>query len=153
MDDVRLAHKIEVIERALALHRPDPKDPVGSLSAVGGLEIGCLAGVTLAAAELRVPVVLDGFITTAAALLACRIAPAARDYFIASHRSVEPGHSVQLAALGCEPLLNLKLRLGEGTGAALGFSVIEAALSLLSEMATFGEAGVDEKLTRSGGAG
>lgn len=145
LDDAQLLRKVRVIEQALALHRPDPEDALDCLSAVGGLEIGCLAGITLAAAQHRVPVVLDGFITTSAALVACRIAPEAAGYLIASHRSVEPGHRVLLEDLGLVPLLDLQLRLGEGTGAALGFSLVESALRLLAEMATFDEAGVSEK--------
>ena len=145
LDDAQLLQKVRVIEQALALHRPDPDDPIGCLSTVGGLEIGCLAGIALAAAEARVPVMLDGFITTSAALLACRLAPEAAGYLIASHRSVEPGHRVQLEELELVPLLDLDLRLGEGTGAALAFSLVESALRLLAEMATFDEAGVSEE--------
>ncbi len=144
--DEMLLKKIQVIERTLALHRPDPNDPIDCLTKVGGLEIGCLAGITLAAAKARVPVVLDGFITSAAALLAYRLIPSVKDYLIASHRSVEPGHRAILNTLELEPLLDLKMRLGEGTGAALCFLLIEASAKLLSEMATFGEAGVSEKL-------
>ena len=145
LEDPQLRRKVEIIEQAIRLHRPDPEDGLDSLAKVGGLEIGCLAGIALAAAEARVPVVLDGFITSAAALVAWRLNPAVRDYFIASHRSVEPGHRAILQTLELEPLLDLSLRLGEGTGAALAFGVIEASLKLLAEMATFGEAGVDEK--------
>jgi len=145
VDDEHLSQKIALIERAIVLHRPDPEDGMDVLSKVGGLEIGVLAGIALAAAENRVPVVLDGFITTAAALVAWKLEPAAKDYFIASHRSVEPGHRAALHALELEPLLDLGLRLGEGTGAALAFGIIEASLKLLREMATFGEAKVDEK--------
>ncbi|MBI3322321.1 MAG: nicotinate-nucleotide--dimethylbenzimidazole phosphoribosyltransferase [Candidatus Omnitrophica bacterium] len=140
-----LPRKVKAVEQALALHRPDPGDPLGCLAAVGGLEIGCLAGITLAAAQARVPVMLDGFITTSAALLASRMFPAAAGYMIASHRSVEPGHRVQLERLGLTPLLDLDLRLGEGTGAALAFPLVDAALRLLAEMATFDEAGVSER--------
>lgn len=147
VDDERLLLKTRGIEAALRLHRPDPADPMGCLAAVGGLEIGCLAGITLAAAQARVPVVLDGFITTSAALLACRLAPEAAGYLVASHRSVEPGHRVLLEELGLEPLLDLQLRLGEGTGAALAFGLVDSAVRLLSEMATFDEAGVEEKST------
>ncbi len=145
VDDEHLSQKIALIERAIVLHRPDPEDGMDVLSKVGGLEIGVLAGIALAAAENRVPVVLDGFITTAAALVAWKLEPAAKDYFLASHRSVEPGHRAALHALELEPLLDLGLRLGEGTGAALAFGIIEASLKLLREMATFGEAKVDEK--------
>lgn len=146
LQDAQLLHKVSVIQKALRLHHPNPSDPLDCLAKVGGLEIGCLAGITLAAAEARVPVVLDGFITSAAALLACRIVPEARHYLIASHQSVEPGHVIQLNELGLKPLLNLGMRLGEGTGAALAFSLIEASVRLLGGMATFGEAGVDTKI-------
>ena len=145
LDDDHLSRKTALIEQAIRLHRPDPEDGIDVLSKVGGLEIGMLAGIALAAAETRVPVVLDGFITTAAALVAWKLNPAVKDYFIASHRSVDPGHRAALHALELEPLLDLSLRLGEGTGAALAFGIIDASLKLLREMATFGEAGVDEK--------
>jgi len=141
----RLAHKIQVIEKVLDRHRPDPQDPLAVLAAVGGLEIACLAGITLAAAQAQVPVVLDGFITSAAALVASRLDPGTGDYLIASHRSVEPVHEAILTALGLDPLFDLKMRLGEGTGAALGLFLSEASLRLLTEMATFSEAGVSEK--------
>lgn len=145
LDDPHLQKKVALIEQAIRLHKPDPENALDALAKVGGLEIGCLAGIALAAAETRVPVVLDGFITTAAALVAWKMNPAVKDYFIASHRSVEPGHRAALQALELEPLLDLSLRLGEGTGAALAFGIIDASLKLLSEMATFGEAGVEEK--------
>lgn len=145
LDEGRLLHKIQVIERAIACNRPDPADPLDCLAKVGGLEIGCLAGIALAAAESHVPVVLDGFITSAAALVASRMNRSIGPCLIASHRSVEPGHQIILNALGLEPLLDLQMRLGEGTGAALAFFLIEASLRLLSEMATFDEAGVSER--------
>lgn len=145
LDDDHLSRKTALIDQAIRLHHPDPEDGMDVLSKVGGLEIGCLAGIALAAAEMRVPIVLDGFITTAAALIAWKLQPAVKDYFIASHCSVEPGHRAALHALQLEPLLDLSLRLGEGTGAALAFGIIEASLKLLREMATFGEAGVDGK--------
>ncbi|HEU4323661.1 MAG TPA: nicotinate-nucleotide--dimethylbenzimidazole phosphoribosyltransferase, partial [Roseiflexaceae bacterium] len=142
VDDAGLARKIAVIEGALALNRPDPADPLDVLAKVGGLEIGGLAGVMLGAAARRVPVVVDGFISGAAALLACRIAPAAQPYLIAAHRSVERGHRAVLELLDMEPLLDLGMRLGEGTGAALGVSLCAAACKILDEMATFEEARV-----------
>ena len=145
LEDAGLERKIHLIESALQRHRLDPNDPMDVLAKVGGLEIGFLTGIVLASAQARVPVVLDGFITTAAALVAWRLAPAVAGYLIASHRSVEPGHSVALKRMGLEPLLDLRLRLGEGTGAALAFFLIEASCKLLSEMATFEEAGVDRK--------
>ena len=145
LTDQKLLNKIQVITLALEQHRPDPEDPIDCLAKVGGLEIGCLAGIALAAAQHRVPVVLDGFITSAAAGVACGLHPSLKDYLIASHRSVEPGHGILLRAMGLEPLFNLQMRLGEGTGAALGFFLIEASLKLLSEMATFAEAGVSEE--------
>lgn len=145
LDDAAFAHKVAVVERALALHRPDPADPVGVMASVGGFEIAGLAGLILGAAERRVPVIVDGFITGAAALTACAIAPGARAYLIASHRSVEPGHGAILDALGLEPLLDLRLRLGEGTGAALALHLVDAAVAIRDEMATFDEAGVSER--------
>jgi nicotinate-nucleotide--dimethylbenzimidazole phosphoribosyltransferase len=142
LDDRSLARKVALIERVLAANRPDPRNPVGVLAAVGGFEIGGMAGAMLAAAARRVPVVLDGFISGAAALIACAIDPRLRDYLIASHQSVEIGHAHVLRYLGLKPVFNLDLRLGEGTGAALGISLVEAAARILREMATFAEAGV-----------
>lgn len=146
IDDAMLAHKVAVIERALALHRPDANDALDVLAKVGGFEIGGLAGVILGAAARRVPVVIDGFISGAGALLACGLAPQVHPYLIAAHRSVEIGHRAVLDALHLEPLLDLDLRLGEGTGAALGISLCLAASKILDEMATFAEAGVSEKM-------
>jgi len=140
--DAQLAHKTEVIARALAVNRPDPTEATDVLAKVGGFEIGAMAGLMLAAAARRVPVVVDGVISSAAALLAVGLAPQARDYLIAGHLSVEPGHQAALAHLGLEPLLDLGLRLGEGTGGALAMHVIEAAVRTLNEMATFADAGV-----------
>ena len=138
-------HKVAVINRALSLHRPDPGDPVGVLAAVGGLEIAGIAGLILGTAAARRPVLLDGFIATAGALVAAALAPAARGYLIAAHRSVEPGHQTILDFLGLKPLLNFQMRLGEGTGAALGLALLEAGVRIYREMATFEEAGVAEK--------
>ncbi len=140
--DDRLAHKIAVVERALALHTPDPSDGIGLLSAVGGFEIGFLAGVILGAAAGRRPAVLDGFISGAAGLVACAIAPRVVDYLLAAHRSAELGHRLLLDYLGKAPLLDLGMRLGEGTGAALAIQILEAAANILSDMATFESAGV-----------
>jgi nicotinate-nucleotide--dimethylbenzimidazole phosphoribosyltransferase len=137
-----LAHKTAVIKTALERHRPQRHDALDVLVKVGGFEIGGLAGIILGAAARRCPVVLDGLIATAAALLAVGLVPAARDYLIAGHRSVEPGHTVALQALRLEPVLDLELRLGEGTGGVLALPVLEAACRLLDEMATFAEAGV-----------
>lgn len=145
LDDPGLARKTEVIRRALALNQPDPQDGLDVLAKVGGLEIGVLAGAMLGTAAGRRAVVVDGFISGAAALIAWRIAPAAKDYFIAAHQSVEPGHRIGLDAMGLTPLLDLGMRLGEGTGAALAFHLIEAAARCLAEMATFAEAGVSER--------
>lgn len=140
----RREHKVRVIEQALAVNRPDPTDGVGVLAAVGGFEIGLLAGVILGGAARRLPVLLDGFITTAAALIAHALAPGAVAYMLAAHRSVEMGHAAALAHLGLEPLLDLRLRLGEGTGAALALPILRAAAAVLDEMATFAEAGVSD---------
>ncbi|HMQ33491.1 MAG TPA: nicotinate-nucleotide--dimethylbenzimidazole phosphoribosyltransferase [Chloroflexaceae bacterium] len=145
VDDAALARKVALIDQALALHRPDPADGLDVLAKVGGFEIGGLAGAMIGAAARRTPVVVDGFISGAAALLACAMAPAARPYLIAGHRSVERGHRAVFARLDLEPLVDLGLRLGEGTGAALAISLCQAACKLLDEMATFGEAGVSGK--------
>jgi nicotinate-nucleotide--dimethylbenzimidazole phosphoribosyltransferase len=145
LDDAALAAKVAVIERALALHRPDPADAIGVLAAVGGFEIGGLAGVIIGAAARRVPVIVDGFISGAAALIATGLAPAVRPYLVAGHRSVEAGHGAVLRHLDLEPVLDLDLRLGEGTGAVLAFGIVEAAVRILDEMATFADAGVSGK--------
>ncbi len=137
-----LARKVAVIERALAVNRPDPADPVDVLAKVGGLEIAALTGVILAAAAQRAPVVMDGFISSAAALAAVRLCSAAQPYLLPSHVSVEAGHQVVLDELGLAPLFDLQMRLGEGTGAALAMAIIEAAAKTLAEMATFASAGV-----------
>lgn len=142
INDEQLARKAEAIEQALALHQPDADDALDVLSKVGGLEIGGLAGVILAAAAHRVPVVIDGFISGAAALIATGLCKTVREYLIPAHNSVEIGHQVMLQHLGLRPLLNLDLRLGEGTGAALAMSIVESSLKVLGEMATFAEAGV-----------
>jgi len=144
IDDAALRNKVAVIERALAVNAPDPDDPVGVLAAVGGFEIGGLAGLILGAAAQRKPILVDGFISTAAALIAARIAPRSLDFMIASHRSFEPGHRIALDCLGKRPLLDLDLRLGEGTGAALAMHLVEAAVRVLTDVATFEEANVSK---------
>ena len=145
VDDAGLAHKIQMIERGLEVNAPNPSDALDVLGDVGGFEIGGLAGVMIGAAARRTPVVIDGFISGAAALIACTLAPAVQPYLIAAHRSVEIGHRVMLEHLRLEPLFDLDLRLGEGTGAALGISLCIAACKILNEMATFADAGVSEK--------
>jgi len=135
-------NKVRVIERALELHKPDPRDPIDVLAKVGGFEIGGIAGLILGAAYHRVPVVIDGFISSAGALLAQGLAPSCVDYMFAGHLSKEPGHKFMLQRLGLKPLLNLDLRLGEGTGAALAMNIIEAAAQVIGKMLTFEEAGV-----------
>jgi nicotinate-nucleotide--dimethylbenzimidazole phosphoribosyltransferase len=142
VDDEGLARKVETIERALALHHPEAADPLGVLAAVGGFEIGAIAGVCLGAAAHRVPVVVDGFISAAGALIAAALCPAVKPYLIASHLSVERGHAALWRALGLRPLLDMDLRLGEGTGAVLAMHLVEAACRILAEMATFADAGV-----------
>jgi nicotinate-nucleotide--dimethylbenzimidazole phosphoribosyltransferase len=137
-----MGHKAAVIQQALDRHRPQCHDPLDVLTKVGGFEIGGLVGIILGAAARRCPVILDGLISTASALLAVGLVPAVREYLIAGHRSVEPGHSVALQALGLHPVLDLEMRLGEGTGGILALSVVEAGCRLLDEMATFAEAGV-----------
>ena len=144
-----LAHKVAVVRQALEVNTPAPGDPLDVLAKVGGFEIGVLAGLVLGGALMRRVVVLDGFISGAAALIACSLSPYARDYLIASHRSAEKGHRAVLSHLKLRPLLDLGLRLGEGTGAVLAMPVIEGAAACLTEMATFEEAGVS---TRAAGA-
>ncbi len=146
LDDAGVQRKIAVVRRALAVNQPDAADALDVLSKVGGFEIAGLAGAMLAAAAHRKPVMVDGFISTAAALIAAGLAPQARPYLIASHHSQEQGHGVMLEWLGLRPLLDLDLRLGEGTGAALGVSLAEAACKILDEMATFAEAAVAGKI-------
>jgi len=143
--DEQLSRKMEVISRALAANRPDPKQPLDMLAKVGGFEIGGLAGVMLAAAAHRIPVVIDGFISGAAALVATALEPGVKDFLIAGHVSAEAGHRLLLDHLGLRPLLDLDMRLGEGTGAALGIFLVETAARLLAEMSTFTEAGVSER--------
>ncbi|NPV08441.1 MAG: nicotinate-nucleotide--dimethylbenzimidazole phosphoribosyltransferase [Anaerolineae bacterium] len=142
LDDAGQARKMNAVSRALDVNRPDPDDGLDVLAKVGGFEIGGIAGAILAAAALSRPVVIDGYISTAAALVATSLAPQVRPYLIASHRSHELGHRLMLEWLGFRPLLDLDLRLGEGTGAALGIFLAEAACRILAEMATFEEAGV-----------
>lgn len=140
-----LTHKCTVIEQAIAARNPDPNDPLAVLAALGGLEIAAMAGAYLEAAARRRPVIVDGFIASVAALLACRLCPLARDTMIFGHRSREPGHATALAALDAAPLLDLDLRLGEGTGAALAYPLVQAASRMLAEMATFESAGIGGK--------
>jgi nicotinate-nucleotide--dimethylbenzimidazole phosphoribosyltransferase len=144
VDDPALERKVALIDAALALHRLDPADPLGVLAAVGGLEIAGLVGAILGASEAGIPVVLDGFITGAAALVAVALAPSVAGRLIAAHRSVEPGHAIVLERLGLAPILQLDLRLGEGSGAALAIPIVRAAARICGEMATFSEAGVSE---------
>ena len=146
LDDAGLAHKAEVVQRSIDVNKPDPKDGLDILMKVGGFEIGVLAGVFLGAAAGRRPVIVDGFISGAAALVAYVIAPEARHRFIASHQSVEPVHRLGLSHMGLEPLLDMGMRLGEGSGAALSIHIVEAAAKCLSDMTTFAEAGVSEKI-------
>ena len=150
-NDLEMRHKIGVVERALAANRPDPADGLDVLAKVGGFEIGVLAGVVLGAALARRVVVLDGFISGAAGLIAHSMAPHARDYMVAGHVSAEPGHRIVLSHLGLEPLLDLGMRLGEGTGAVLAMGLVEAAAACLAEMATFDEAGVSDRDTEDAG--
>lgn len=142
--DEQLTHKINVIEKALQKNSPDPEDAVDVLSRVGGFEIGGMAGVMLAGAANHIPVVIDGFISGAAALIAGGICPPVKDYLIASHLSAEKGHAACLNHLELKPAFNLNMRLGEGTGSALGILLTEAAVNLLAQMATFSEAGVSD---------
>ena len=148
IDDAALANKIRVIEQALALHRPDPSDPLDVLAKVGGFEIGGLAGLVIGAAAAGIPVVCDGLIATAGALIACELAPAAKAYLFASHRSVEVGHRFMHERLGVEPLLDLRFRLGEGTGAAVAMELLDAATRVLCDIKTFEEVAIVDAQTR-----
>lgn len=142
ISEARLLHKIEVVSRSLRLNEPDANDPMDVLAKVGGLEIAGLTGLILGAAAARKPVVIDGFISTAAALAASRLAPLSTDYMLASHLSNERGHALLLEATGLTPMLALDMRLGEGTGAVLCFHLVEAAAKLMAQMATFASAGI-----------
>jgi nicotinate-nucleotide--dimethylbenzimidazole phosphoribosyltransferase len=146
ISDETLKRKAGVIEDALRLNKPDPSDGIDVLSKVGGTEIGGIAGLILGAASNRIPVVVDGFISTAGALIAYTIEPAVKDYMFAAHNSVERGHRLALEAMGLVPILDLGMRLGEGTGAALAMLLIEAGLKIYQEMATFAEAGVTDEI-------
>lgn len=146
IDDTTLQNKAEVIERGIKLNRPDPGDPVDVLAKVGGFEIGAIAGLIIGCASNRIPTVVDGFISTAGALIAVELNPAINEYLFCSHLSREAGHRQMLKKLEQEPILDLDMRLGEGTGAAIAMSVIEAAVKIMNEMATFESAGVDRAL-------
>lgn len=143
LNDQALIKKQAVIKQALAVNQPDPSNPMEVLAKVGGLEIAALTGVILGAAARKTPVVVDGFISTAAALLACKLNHKTTQYMLASHLSQEPGHRIMLEEIGLKPMLHLDLRLGEGTGAVLAFPLIEAAVKIIHEMATFEQAGVN----------
>jgi nicotinate-nucleotide--dimethylbenzimidazole phosphoribosyltransferase len=142
IDDATLGRKIGVVERALDLHRPDPGDPIGTLAALGGLEHAALVGLILAGSVYRIPVLLDGVVSNSAALVARALAPDSIDYTIAGHLSADPGARVALEKLGLEPLLDLNMRLGEGTGGSLAVPLVQAAARTLGEMATLDEAGI-----------
>ena len=145
VDDAGLERKVAVVRLALEVNSAAARDPLGALAAVGGLEIAGIVGVVLEAASRRRPVVIDGFISTAAALTAVSLAPRCREFLVAAHRSQELGHAAALAALGLRPLLDLDLRLGEGTGALLALPILRAAVRVLNEMATFDDAGVSNR--------
>lgn len=145
IDDRCLENKINVIKKAISVNQPDAADGIDVLSKVGGFEIGGIAGIILGCASGRTPVVIDGFISGAGALIAAAISPDSTNYMIASHCSAEKGHRIVLDRLGLKPLFDFDMRLGEGTGAAIGINIVEASVKILSEMATFNQAGVSEK--------
>jgi nicotinate-nucleotide--dimethylbenzimidazole phosphoribosyltransferase len=145
INDEGFKNKVNIIKRALDINKPAPENGIDVLSKVGGFEIGGIAGIILGCASRKIPVVIDGFISGAGALIAEAIAPRCRDYMIASHCSVEKGHKIILERLKLKPLFNFDMRLGEGTGAAIGIGIAEAAVKILNEMATFDEAGVSKK--------
>lgn len=142
VDDRQLAHKRDVVRRALAVNRPSADDPLDTLAKVGGFDIAGLVGVIIGAARRRIPVVIDGFISSAAALVASQLSPVCRDYMIPSHLSQEQGHNAMLERAALRPMLQMDMRLGEGTGAVLCFHLLEAAVRIIAEMATFESAGV-----------
>ena len=144
IDDATLMRKIQIIEEAIETNKPDPQDPLDVLAKVGGFEIAGIAGLIIGCAAHRIPVVVDGFISTAAAMIAVALNNRIKEYLFASHQSVEVGHQFMWEYIGQKPILNLSMRLGEGTGAALAMFIIEAAVKILNEMATFTEAGVSE---------
>ena len=146
LDDPALAHKVEVVRRSIEVNKPDAKDGLDLLAKVGGFEIGMLAGAMLGTAAAHRPAVVDGFISGAAALIAWTLAPTLSHYLIASHQSVEPGHRIGMETMGLTPLLDMGMRLGEGSGATLAIPIIEAAAKCLAEMATFADAGVAERI-------
>ncbi|MFN3966586.1 MAG: nicotinate-nucleotide--dimethylbenzimidazole phosphoribosyltransferase [Endomicrobiia bacterium] len=145
IDHAQLRHKIEIIKKAISVNKPEPKNAIDVLSKLGGFEIGGIVGVILAGAAKKIPVVIDGFISGASALIAVLLNPLVKDYLIAGHISEEPGHKIQLEYLELKPILNLNMRLGEGTGAVLAMNIIDAACKILNEMATFESAGVSKK--------
>jgi len=144
LDDAGVRRKADVVARCIAAHNPDPGDALEVLRTLGGLEIAAITGLVLGAAANGLMVIVDGFISSAAALVACLVAPTVRDYMFLGHRSAEPGHAAVAQAIGLRPVLSLDMRLGEGTGAVLAATVIDAALKLYHEMATFGDAGVSD---------
>ena len=148
INDKAMAHKIEVIKKSIEINKPVAEDAIDVLQKTGGFEIGGLAGVILAAASKRVPVVIDGFISGAAALIAYRLEPKVKDYMIAAHCSAEQGHKIILDYIGLKPLLDLDLCLGEGTGAALAMNIVEAGIKILAEMTTFQSASVCERIDK-----
>jgi nicotinate-nucleotide--dimethylbenzimidazole phosphoribosyltransferase len=142
LSDEGLQHKKRIIEKAVEINRPDRNDPVDVISKVGGFDIAGLVGCYLAAAEKRVPIVIDGFISGVAAVSAFKMAPGSKNFMFTSHVSVEPGTAVISEALGLSPMLDMNMRLGEGTGCALAFNIIEAAVMIMNEMGTFGDIGM-----------
>ncbi|MHC4873964.1 MAG: nicotinate-nucleotide--dimethylbenzimidazole phosphoribosyltransferase [Planctomycetota bacterium] len=145
VDDEGLKIKHKIVKQALEINKPDTSDAIDVLSKVGGFEIGAIAGLCLAGARHNIPVVVDGFISTAGALIAVKLKPEVKNYLLCAHKSVEAGHIAMMKEIGCEPLLDLGFRLGEGTGAALAIGMVDAGLKIINEMATFGEAGVSDK--------
>jgi len=146
INDEVFLRKIEIIEKAISINQPNPCDPIDGLSKVGGFEIGGLVGIILASASKRIPVVIGGFISGTAALIACSLKQEVKDFLIAGHCSAEKGHKLILEYLGLKPLLKLDMRLGEGSGAALGISIVEASIKILTQMATFEDVRVSRRI-------
>lgn len=144
INSAQQAHKITVVERAISARQANPETPLEVLAKLGGLEIAAMTGAYIAAAAHQLPAIVDGFIATVAALTACQLCPAVRGYLIFGHRSQEPGHEIALKALDAKPLLDMGMRLGEGSGAALAYPLLQAAAAMVAEMATFADAGVSD---------
>jgi nicotinate-nucleotide--dimethylbenzimidazole phosphoribosyltransferase len=149
LTDEAFRHKVDIIDKSIALHKPDANDPIDILSKVGGLDIAGLAGLFIGAAHFRIPIIIDGFISAVAALLAYKMNPLAKEYMIPSHISEEPGYAIIMKEMSLNPMLDLSMRLGEGTGCPLAMQLIDASLAIISEMLSFDASILDEETYKS----